>query len=51
MSSVSGKPLNLIEEVTDFKVGMDGKEISSGITSSVNGFKYVTTPSPTPGVF
>jgi len=49
-SSLSGaKPLNLIHGVTDGKVGVDGKEIS-GQTPTVNGFKYVRTPSPTPGM-
>ncbi|CAL8081643.1 unnamed protein product [Orchesella dallaii] len=44
------KPMNLIHGLPDGKVGVDGKEITAGQTPSVNGFKYVRTPSPTPGV-
>ncbi|CAL8068563.1 unnamed protein product [Orchesella dallaii] len=44
------KPLNLIHGITAGKVGIGGKEIIDGQTPSVNGFKYVRTPSPTPGI-
>ncbi|ODM92605.1 Protein DGCR14 [Orchesella cincta] len=49
-TSSGSKPLNLIHGCADGKVGFDGKEITGGQTPSVNGFKYVRTPSPTPGV-
>lgn len=44
----STQSLNLIRGITEGKIGLDGKEVNVK-TPSVNGFKYVRTPSPTPG--
>lgn len=46
-ASSTGK-VNLFKTVAG-KIGVDGKEIESS-TPKVNGFSYVRTPSPTPGV-
>jgi len=32
------------------KIGSDGKEIDVGLTPKVNGYNFVATPSPAPGV-
>lgn len=49
-SQTAGKAMNLIGGITEGKIGLDGKEVNSkDETPSVNGFKLVRTPSPTPG--
>jgi len=32
------------------KIGHDGKEVEAGLTPRVNGYGFVATPSPAPGV-